>query len=959
MSQEVLPSDGPTMMIFRANDHLSSGRPREAIDLYTEVLYLGAPGHIVAFLNRSLAYIVGNRPDLAVTDAYRAGLSINTMYEKHSKARQRLAETKRYLLAEEARVNAKHDWTRRHRRNIFPQLKSWTGSPLASLVMHHEDAPILFTKDDSIDPGFHDFERLEARAVFRLCGALFECRGGAISEALGLISDALRDIPRFNVTERDALRRLGDSMTASFTSDADAMQKRGRPTEDGYKMLVPVDGMMIPQTTLSGIIKSRVALIPTPMYWEDRYEPDLTKPDTYQELRNFVADVSETVSPVVTGQSSVALTPRIELRALKDHLPGEVLLYDRSPWHVTTDSPATTLEKRRKNRAGCVRLYCDTCATALLAPEAMVINMMLSPSDRQAALQRNTQATASTAKDRSVKASQELTMAGIIANDSAEDDKRESKLPWCRAMHVSFCSDKHQAAYCSTTCRLSRRAFDPGLHDEVIEHELRTIKSRMQTSPQPLPHVDITHPRNLYSHPKTQTIFDLLLLRIYASALNDNKHPLELTKFIRCLLSPASTPTIPTRGHRRPTEAPWTFHNNVVVPINSIHRFHRASKEDPFDHLQQSDGWVLNTLIDKIRSATELSRGAMSAIVYDMDNETKRWCHRGVEEWVSDVGDAVYDSEQDFNEVWVGQLNPVISMIRRANEAQGERPNCWLRYDQGVKVIAGQPDDPPDKATPAIRACETLLRPQRVFLGGGPNDVKSWTQRRDDAPYPGSDDETSTQAEDNNRKDDSDQSMKDVSEHEDDTGADSNNSPDSDDDILDLDYTDPESSNSPSPDRSRSPPHDKPPSRQFTPVNTHHLDFPAMRFQVPNTRLRNVKHKGSRTPTNGTRGDDSNRKWQDEAHPNGRETGIPPRSRSFRNGVEAKRVLETYQRELKASNKGDKKRKRKAKGKEVVRGVGIGKGMSGKTFPPWRREDIGGKGRGRDEIGKGKEEEER
>lgn len=66
-------------VMVRANKALSSHRPQEAIQHYTKVLYKLSPGHVCAFLNRSMAYLYEGYYDLAVMDAYRACIAASEL----------------------------------------------------------------------------------------------------------------------------------------------------------------------------------------------------------------------------------------------------------------------------------------------------------------------------------------------------------------------------------------------------------------------------------------------------------------------------------------------------------------------------------------------------------------------------------------------------------------------------------------------------------------------------------------------------------------------------------------------------------------------------------------------------------------------------------------------------------------------------------------------------------------
>ena len=58
-----------------ANKALNNGDLTEAINRYSEVLHKLSPGHICALLNRSMAYLKSGYGELAVMDAYRAGVA--------------------------------------------------------------------------------------------------------------------------------------------------------------------------------------------------------------------------------------------------------------------------------------------------------------------------------------------------------------------------------------------------------------------------------------------------------------------------------------------------------------------------------------------------------------------------------------------------------------------------------------------------------------------------------------------------------------------------------------------------------------------------------------------------------------------------------------------------------------------------------------------------------------------
>ena len=695
---------------MRANALLSKGESRQAIELYTEVLYNRARGHIVAFLNRSMAYILERRPELAVTDAYRAVQATHmfrnyTSRKRHSKD----LEIKRYLRAESSRVLYKYDWTKGNRRFIPFTDTAWTKRPLASLVMNmdEEDCPVW--GDDGITLEAMCL-RLEVRAVYRLCGALYNCTGGALQDAVGIISDYLPK-PSIFAPERRCFNQLGTDILNRVTHVIEGFRKDGEETHDEHRLLMRSSAPRALRTKPESMLKTRVTSSPAIQYWADPYEPDFRKSEVHQELRDYAATSSESCVPMVIDQSSIGLLPRIEMRASKDHLPGDTLLSERCPLHVTTGSPEKVLDSWDSDKAGgYLRLYCDACAIALLLPEEITTYIIAQCTIHDCS-------PASTTPERSKKASDE----------EAAAESPAGKRRWCASTGISFCSSEHEAIYCGPTCRRNSRFFDAGIHESEIEPELRYQRDDSKNQPRR----DYTpgHPYSLYAHSKTQTLYDLLFLRIYATARNEYQHPLALIRFLRANLGlPSVQPRVEVDGTKS-TELPWTFQNNVVRPIWYMNRYHHALGQDPLLYLENSDGWIINTLLAKIQLSTHISRGARSAIAYDVEKETRTYRFRGLEPWISDGADAVYESEAAFDEVWTAHLDPVVSMIRVANEAKGEKPNCWLKYDEGVKVIAGQPDDPCDKQGVAIRQGQELLRARHKFLGGSPYDFTPLSQR--------------------------------------------------------------------------------------------------------------------------------------------------------------------------------------------------------------------------------------
>lgn len=65
--------------MVRGNIALSTGKPTEAIEHYTEVLYKLSPGNVCALLNRSMASLEEGYYELAAMDAHRAKIAADEL----------------------------------------------------------------------------------------------------------------------------------------------------------------------------------------------------------------------------------------------------------------------------------------------------------------------------------------------------------------------------------------------------------------------------------------------------------------------------------------------------------------------------------------------------------------------------------------------------------------------------------------------------------------------------------------------------------------------------------------------------------------------------------------------------------------------------------------------------------------------------------------------------------------
>ncbi|KAL8965282.1 MAG: hypothetical protein Q9183_003933 [Haloplaca sp. 2 TL-2023] len=355
-------------LILSANALLSEGNAREGILQYTEVLFEKAPGHIIALLNRCLGYRLDCRPDLAATDAYRACQCLDEIQDLDLtmvKTRQRLLEIRRYLNTENLYPGS---------RQIPGPKGTWTAHPLAGLRMNDSEFPLRASWEHDLIVG-----RLQARAIFRLCGALTHCGLSTAPDVWGIIDDATNST-RWTKEEIESLSALGNNSLKRIDSMKAVWSANAKRTNDENVILLPSEllnlgpGSYCPVLTLDSVMKSRTgSQPPVSKYWEDVFEPDFSRESVQEDLKLYASQSSKTCEPVVIDSG-----PDVHMRAIEDHRPGDTLIYERSPWHVNTSGSTKAIQDSVEIVDGRLRVYCDTCATALVLPVELV-RCLLSP----------------------------------------------------------------------------------------------------------------------------------------------------------------------------------------------------------------------------------------------------------------------------------------------------------------------------------------------------------------------------------------------------------------------------------------------------------------------------------------------------------------------------------------------------------------------------------------------------
>ncbi|KAL9610945.1 MAG: hypothetical protein Q9167_004387 [Letrouitia subvulpina] len=681
-----------TSALMQAARALNDANPSEAIRLYTQVLYEISPGHVVALLNRSLAYVWLGRPELAAVDAYRAAVVSNEMRSRPFSIRE--FDFDRYLTSERRHV-ADASWFKLENRYVVDGgWWPWRNRPLASFLIDEPRAPVL-------DLTLSNFcIRLEVKATYRLCGALLECEGGCLNDALGLISDAITTFS-MTIAERRCFQLLGDEVMAQLETLDRWTYTLGEAVEDDEDVVAVKDACEKQRFKVrqQSLMKNKVTMVLRELHLEDKVQPNYEFSQSHKDLQSFVTRYSPSTNPFVLERSQEQVEPDIELRASRDIFPGDLILTERNAFHVSTCIPEKGVESRKNSAEEPIIFYCDSCATRLLLPESLINDLLFSTPDQIRAF-------ASSARD-----SIDIFRKPTESPTTALKDY-QSIFPAIN-IHLSFCACDHHTIYCSNTCRRLRRPFDEGLHNTMTEQELRLPVSG--PSLPPFEDVAPDHPRSLFNHPKAQILYDLLFLRVYASAMYSRQHPLELLQHVNGGLYTYSTTHVADRKGRpiltednKHKALPWSFTNNIIKPINSIHSYHKAKGEDYWRYLKYADGWMINTMLAKIQHATRVSRGPVYSKVFDDRGKLRQRLYHGGSKGERD-GRAFKGPRTD-DDVWVGRLDPLLNMIKVADPAKGEVPNVAVTIREGVEVYALKGDGVA-KDKPCIAAGEVLLRP--------------------------------------------------------------------------------------------------------------------------------------------------------------------------------------------------------------------------------------------------------
>ena len=670
------PSTRSDDVLIRANIFLSQRKPTEAINLYTEVLYAVSPGHVCALLNRALAYVCLQRPELAVVDAYRAAIAAHGMREDDIQANDRYKDVCRYIRTEREHVKRDNIWTSDRRRFIGA---NWTRSPLSSIVI--SDTPESMRPNGVKVPPFFPksrqevCEKLELRAIYRLVVALSLCGGDARSDAFGILDDARARYRKTGCWEIFHYKNLGNDIMADLMKDWET--SGNKPRELGLMSLqssAEQDQDIKPK--IKDEVKSKATMMNTPCYPFDYYEPDLNLNEWQKIISPWVRNCAKTCSAhVITPVNSQRGSSEqyLELRALQDINPEENVLFEQTNSNVTTSTPKNIMANSSLDSTH--HFYCDTCAALLVVPgdcpdnySGSTVPIPFRPSHLRQSPNLSPTLPLKLFDSYLVGRadSPEMDDSVINLNFFSGGHERKTSATSSMSSEFMFCCTTHKVPTCSDRCRKRREIFDRGLCHTIIECELR--KGQLQD----------LRPKT-FEERKFNCLSELLFLRTFVTTLNspdEDSHPLHHDDILFAAVNP-------NNGPKEGEKQSWSFTNNVIRPIYDIHQVCAYLDIDPFTILKKTDGWVINTLMSKISNSMRVSRGPRYAKIYNNQANLKTAFGKFDERWSN-----IIHTDDPDEETWIGSINPVFNLIRIADPSKGEVPNVVVVQKSGLHVYA-------------------------------------------------------------------------------------------------------------------------------------------------------------------------------------------------------------------------------------------------------------------------------
>lgn len=650
----IFSPDETDNFLSKASTHLANGQPYQALQTYTKVLLEISPGHPCAFLNRSLAYIALDYPELAVADAYQAAMISYGMRPSNAiPGDRRLSTVARYKRAELRAKQNGEVWTKESK---FYVGQGWLRVPLAAIYLNVDKPRAGESVREAVCTA------LELKAIYRMAYALWKCGGGALPDALGLMSDA-KAVYKLNSEEEICFLALGNQIMCEIEEALSKEAVLSRfSSEDGLSdRQTEAKGRFV-LSEYKGLLRRRYTMVRREVYLWNMHEPALDDPAVLTHFEKKYSYLLRGCN-VQAFRPSEEKVPKLGLFARKDIQDGELVLKEGSALQVTTACASQTKQ-----------LYCNVCAALIIPPTGF-------------AMDQKARATSKTGSTR----------LGSPVLDTPPDPALQQPLARFNVKGCLRCGDVY---YCSSECRESAKyQFHLALCGKGVEDGIREAIQNHESLKQGI------------VHPKAEQIYELLLVRIYALSRKHKVHPLDLDE-VKWLdgdlfttpnvkdnaqvddhdktLDFGASPFSPRYDDPTRKTLPWSFEANVIRPF----KWFQKMRMNPRANLDRCDAWVINTLLAKIMASTRITKGPRHVDAYDAAGRV-----------VDRLDIALAQSDEEGQEVWIGSIHPIFSHVQIVDNQSDA--NVVYEEQGAISCVAyaamectGCPDRPDNSSMP-------------------------------------------------------------------------------------------------------------------------------------------------------------------------------------------------------------------------------------------------------------------
>ncbi|KAF2185149.1 hypothetical protein K469DRAFT_750637 [Zopfia rhizophila CBS 207.26] len=742
-----------TRTLVQANRELAAYHTKAALALYTKVLTKLSLGHPVAFLNRSLCYLVLGFPHLAATDAYRALLG--AQWVKHTNpgnvhGRQLLNMG---LFTQEVDTS-KETWKTEPACYAGQGTLAFLDVELASIAVkpHQRVKPRLDKNKVDWQMVLHMTNDTMMKAYYRLALALWKCGGGGWKSALDMLC-AADAAPCCTEDDRAQLQELQNKILEEIGE----VMKEETDTAKFLKDYVPENADPIfksEESGIRGLLKSRFTKMRREIYPWDIYS--LTWENEHQVLREMNEEIDKKTFGVcrLHTQKDHAKGPKVSFKAKRKLSCSEIVFNELSCMHVVVSDTGSNHQ-----------LSCDACGSSLDVSGALCVQANKFAKDFEKHIEEEGWGKKiEQARKCMVSIGSQSTIDAFDADDkdenitySFEQISNSSRLPPTPRQRspsktikeskapkhnpptgFQLCPFCRRVAYCSLTCHNKASVTHHGYLCQTTISDLPLSATA----------------KNAWSIPSStaMNLLDQLVLRTLSSLVERNTHPLTEC-WIRILHGELENPRIlpddpdPSSGmfarpwdddesisiqelypsHRtleeivdgRPSDRkqlhntiPWSFNTNVVQPIEALFQIGcKESREVALElalDAQRFDGWVLETLRAKIASAMRISRFPRFEMGFNEDGQIGAQSvvsQKPVENpFMRGVLEANLTPRHDTNNglalegagaeetVWIASVHPITTAVKVADD--DVEPNVKI-FERSGAVVCQSVDNVP------------------------------------------------------------------------------------------------------------------------------------------------------------------------------------------------------------------------------------------------------------------------